>query len=169
MNARTARASLLLALLAGAAGCGPLLQQQVQAPQFEVLADRPAELRVLPPSPQRPFGALAIRLWARVTNPNPFPLSILRVQGDLLLEGVRAAQVDFPLGVPLPAAGDTVIPFDIAVNPVDVPQVAPVMTRAIAGDPVGYEFVGRVQVDAGVLGRPTFGPMTLLSGTLQAR
>lgn len=43
-----------------------MLVQRVQAPRFEVVPERPAELRILVPTAERPFGALAIRLWGRV-------------------------------------------------------------------------------------------------------
>ncbi len=162
---------LMLAVLAAAlSACPPeLAQRGVQAPQFEIVPDRPAELRILPPSAERPFGALAVRLWARVTNPNPYGMTLLRVWGDLNLEGTRAAEVDFPLGVPLPARGEAIVPLDVIVDPRDVPEIAPVVTRAILGQHIGYELVGRFTVDAGALGTPTFGPMTLLSGTMQTR
>ncbi len=91
------------------------------------------------------------------------------MRGDLLLEERRAAEVDFPLGIPLPATQDTIIPFDVIVDPADVPGMAPVVSRAILGQPIAYEFVGRVTVDAGILGRSTFGPLSLLSGTVQVR
>ncbi len=164
---RTYIRSLVLLLLAvSLAGCATL-GAAIQAPRFEVVTDRPSELRVLLPSSERPFGGAAVRIWARVENPNPFGLTLAAVNGALFLEGRRSALVDFPLGLPLLAAQDTVIPLDIGISFADLPGMTEVATRALTGSPLAYRLDGRVRVDAGLLGQPVFGPMTLLQGSLQ--
>lgn len=155
------------AVMAGCAGLG--LADVIQPPRFSVADGRQAELRLLGPSSSRPLGGAAIRLWARVENPNALGLSLTAVQGALALEGTRAADVDFPLGVPLLAGQDTVIPLDINVSFSDLPGLADVAARLVTRSSVNYQLDGTVTVNAGPLGSPRFGPSTLLNGTLAIR
>jgi hypothetical protein len=64
---------------------------------------REAELRVIGPSATGPLGGAALRIWTRVQNPNAFGLTLSALQGSLFLEGKRAGDVSFPLGLPLTA------------------------------------------------------------------
>ena len=90
-----------------------------------------------------------------------------RLQGTLALQGTRAADVSFPLGLPLGASQDTVIPLDIAVSFSDLPGLANVIRRAANREPLAYHLEGTIGVDAGQLGQPVFGPMTLLRGEMR--
>ena len=159
---------VLAASFAVLAGCATL-GQLVQPLGFAVAGDPPAQLRFVGPSAGNPLGTLQLRLYARVTNPNPVGVTLVNVAGGLLLEGTPAAEVHFPLGVPLTAGGDALVPFDIGVRLSDVPRLAPTLTRALTGTPIEYQLDGRFRVDAGALGQPTFGPMTLLRGSVQPR
>jgi hypothetical protein len=141
----------------------------IQAPRFAVDNGQPAELRLLGPSLQRPLGGASIRLYARVDNPNPVGITLSRLAGTLRLEGFDAADANFPLGLPLAAMGSSVIPLDLAISFANLPGLADVLTRAVTGGSVAYNLRGTASVDAGPLGQPTFGPMTLLSGTVQPR
>lgn len=161
-----AGAALLAALLLS--GCATL-GQVIQPPQFEVAEQQPAELRLLAPSLRNPIGGVQVRLFARVTNPNPFGLTLSRLAGTLALQGARAAEVDFPLGLPLQAGGDAVVPIDVEVGFANLPALAESLPNAVARGAVDYLLNGTVQVDAGVLGQPSFGPTTLLRGTVQTR
>lgn len=166
------RSTPLLALLALALpGCAPLagLGAVIQPPRFEMASDRPSELRLLAPAAERPLGGAAVRLWARVENPNAFGLTLSTLAGTLFLEGQQAAQADFPLGLPLAAAADTVIPLDLIVSFADVPGLANVALQLVERSQLGYRLDGRASVDAGLLGQPVFGPMTLLEGLLHVR
>ena len=40
---------------------------------------------------------------------------------------------------------------------------------ALTGDPLGYRLEGSFSVDAGSLGSPRFGPLTLLNGSIRVR
>lgn len=165
---RRAWAALAVAgAVVGAAACASLgLGDVLAAPRFSEASGREASLRLLGPSAERPSGGAAIRIWARVENPNPVGLTLASLAGDLFLEDAPAATVDFPLGVPLPASGDTIIPLELSVNFEDIPGLADAATRALTGQPLDYRLDGTVSVDAGALGRPTFGPSTLLRGQL---
>ena len=80
----------------------------------------------------------AIRLYTRVRNPNQFGVTLSTLTGDLFLQGSRAAEADFPLGLPLTAGADTVIPLDLRVSFADIPGLADAIRRAVAGQPLGY-------------------------------
>lgn len=157
---------LSLALLSGCASLG-MLGQVVQPPRFEVAREREAEIRLLPPAPGRPLGGAAVRLWARVENPNPLGITLSSLNGDLFLEGREAARVGFPLGVPLRAGEATLVPLEVSIGFAEVPGLASVLTRAVVGEPVRYRLAGTVGVDAGAFGEPVFGPMTLLDGEVR--
>jgi hypothetical protein len=166
MTGLTRRAMPLLALALIASGC-TALGAALQPPGFRVDGGQQAQLRLLPPGPGRPTGGAAVRLFARVSNPNPVGITLSTLAGNLELEGRGAARVDFPLGVPLAAGGETVVPLEISVNFADIPGLGSTLLNAITGRPVRYRLVGTVGVDAGVLGQPTFGPMALLDGEVR--
>ena len=130
----------------------------VQPPRFEQAPDQPAEIRL-----QGMTGA-GVRLWTRVTNPNPFGLRLGTLKGTLYMDDARAADADFPLGLPLGAGGDSVIPIDISISFSDLPGLSGVARRILARQPLPYRLEGTIGVDAGRLGQPLFGPMTLLRG-----
>lgn len=155
------------AVIGACAGIG--LGDVIQPPRFSVADGRQAELRLLAPGSGRPLGGAAIRLWAHVENPNALGVSLRTVQGSLALEGTKAADVEFPLGLPLLAGQDTVIPLDINISFSDLPGLADVAARLVTRNSVDYRLDGTVAVNAGPLGSPTFGPMTLLNGTLSIR
>lgn len=157
----------LAVMLAGCAGLG--LNDVIQAPQFSVAQGRAAELRLVGPSSQSPMGGASIRLWANVRNPNPLGISLAALDGFLALEGTRAANVSFPLGVPLLANQDTIIPLDVTIRFSDLPGLADVASRLLTRSSVAYQLDGTVTVDAGVLGQPKFGPSTLLRGDVAVR
>jgi hypothetical protein len=168
---RATISKLILLLLAVALGtaCATLrdIGRLVQPPRFEEARDQPAEVRLLGPEINRPAGGAVVRLWTRVRNPNPFGVHLTTLRGTLFLENARAATSEFPLGLPLGAGEESVVPLDLSISFLDVPGLADVVRLAAAGDPVGYRLEGTIGVDAGQLGQPTFGPMTFLSGRLR--
>lgn len=155
--------ALLLAAMGGCATLG----QVIQPLGFRVDNQRQAQLRLVGPSAGRPLGGASLRIYARVTNPNPVGLTLSRISGGLLLEGTQAARVDFPLGLPLQATQDTVIPLDIGISFSELPGLAGVAQRALGGQPVRYQLDGTFSLDAGLLGQPSFGPTTLLAGEVR--
>jgi hypothetical protein len=164
---RSSIAAAVLGLLLNS-GCATLGGLNILAPRFEIDSEQPAELRLLGPSAQRPLGGATLRLYARVENPNPIGITLSRLAGTLLLEGIDAAEADFPLGLPLSAGQATVVPLDIAIGFANLPGLADVLGRAVTAGQVGYSLRGTASVDAGALGQPTFGPMTLLEGQARA-
>src|SRR6185503_15981912 len=135
------------------AGCGALgqLATLVQPPRFERDA-RPAEIRFMAPSLSLPAGGAGVTIWLRVSNPNPYGFTLSTLDTTLLLEDSRAASGNFPLGLPLGAGQESVVPVDLSISFADVPGLAGALRQAAAGNPVTYQLDGTVGVDAGRLG-----------------
>jgi hypothetical protein len=162
------RLAALLLLVGTVGGCAAI-GAGLLPPRFSIASEQPSELRLLGPSLQRPLGGASIRIHARVENPNPVGVTLRQLTGTLQLEGYDAADADFPLGVPLAANGTAVVPLDISVSFSNLPGLAEVVGNAVISGSVSYTLAGTAQVDAGAFGMPTFGPMTILRGELDAR
>jgi len=160
---------LTLAAAISTASCATLggLSQIIQPPRFEQAEGQPAELRILGPSRTMPVGGAGVRIWLKVTNPNAFGFTLSTLDAALSLEGSRAAAADFPLGLPLSARQESVIPLDLAFSFADLPGLAGALRTLAVGGRVAYELNGTVGVDAGRLGTPTFGPMLLTRGEMR--
>ena len=169
-NGPMARARLIsilaIALTAGCASLGPLAQI-IRPPVFRQADDQPAELRLIGPSLGRPAGGAVIRIWLEVTNPNAFGFTLGSVNATLALQGTRAAAGDFPLGLPLAARQQSVVPLDLSISFADVPGLAGVLRQVATGGAIDYQLDGTVGVEAGRLGTQTFGPMLLTRGNLR--
>jgi hypothetical protein len=157
--------------LVGLSACASLgaLSQLVQPPRFAESREHGNEVRLLPPRAGLPLGGAGVRVWTRVTNPNPYGVTLSRLTVDLSLEGARAASGDFPLGLPLAAGAESVVPIDLSFSFADVPGVADALRRAASGGRVAYQVDGTIGVDAGRFGQPLFGPMRLWTGQLQVQ
>jgi LEA14-like dessication related protein len=114
-----------------------------------------------------PLGGAGVRIWLRVTNPNPFGFTLSTVDATLALQGRRAAEGEFPVGLPLSARGDSVIPIDLSISFDDAPSLAGALRQLAVGGTVAYDLSGTVGVDAGRIGTPTFGPMLLTHGDMR--
>lgn len=159
----------LTVCLAAAPGCATLgqLGRIVQPPRFEEAPGQPAEIRLLGPGRDYPLGGAGVRLWTRITNPNPFGFTLTTLRTTLLLDGTRAATGDFPLGLRFNAGGESVVPLDLAISFADVPGLASAIRGAMQGRSLGYQLDGTVGIDAGPLGQPTFGPLMLMRGDVR--
>jgi hypothetical protein len=168
---RSAIVVATVALSMCAIGCASLgsLARMISPPRFEQASGERTEIQLLPPGPDSRFGGASVRIWAHVTNPNPFGIRLSTLDGNLFLEGTHAALASLPLGLPLGARGDTVVPLDLRIDFAEVQSLGAALRRAIAGQPVGFRLDGTVSIDAGPLGRPSFGPSTWLSGELDTR
>lgn len=161
----------VLALLVFAGGCATLDQFKglVQPPKFNQSDQHQPELRVVGPSANLPLGGVAVRLWAKVANPNPFGFTLGTLQGTLFLDEFRGVTGDFPLGLPLQPGQESEVPLDLTMSFSYLPDLARVVQDAARSKPIPYRFEGTIGVDAGRLGQPVFGPMTLFSGELNRR
>jgi hypothetical protein len=158
---------LVACVLVGACAELSQLRALVQAPRFEEAQDHAPSIRLVGPGSGLPLGGASVRLWARVTNPNPFGLTLGTLQGTLYLDDQRAADATFPLGLPLAALGDTTVPIDLSISFSDLPGLADAVRRAVNRQPLAYHLEGTIGVDAGRLGQPVFGPLTLLRGNIR--
>ena len=102
-----------------------------------------------------------------ISNPNPFGFTLSTVNATLALQGTRAAAGDFPLGLPLGAGQQSVVPLDLSISFADVPGLAGVVRQVATGGAIDYQLDGTVGVVAGRLGPQTFGPMLLTRGNLR--
>jgi hypothetical protein len=150
-------------------GCAALSTLGIVPLRFSEPPGSEPELRILGPAPDRPLGGASLRLYARIENPNQVGLTLRQVAGDLYIEDAEAIGVDFPLGLPLSAGQDTIIPLDVSLRFDRLPRLAALARTALTGSPLGYRLEGSFSVDAGNLGRPRFGPLTLLNGSIRVR
>jgi late embryogenesis abundant protein len=162
------RLALIALMVVGLSACASLegLHALIQPPQFSQATGERSEIRLLPIQGGRPAGGATVRLWTTVTNPNPFGFTLSTLDAKLFLEDAEAADTSFPLGLPLQARGTETIPLDISISFADIPRLAGVIRQAARGQALNFRLEGIVGIDAGRLGQPTFGPMTLLTGTL---
>lgn len=157
-------------LLLPAGGCASFLRfLPVEAPRFELVTERGSVLSLDPASVLTGRPVANVRIWTRVTNPNGFGLTLSTFRGDLFVEGRDLAELDLPLGLPMPAAGDTVIPLDVRMGLPSLSTLGTLGEALLSGRAVQYRLDGTVGVDAGNLGDPTFGPRTWLEGELEVR
>lgn len=151
------------------AACAALSTLGIVPLRFSEPPGSEPELRILGPAADRPLGGAALRLYARIENPNQIGLTLRQVAGDLYIEDAEAIAVDFPLGLPLSAGQDTIIPLDVSLRFDRLPRLASLARTALTGNPLGYRLEGSFSVDAGNLGSPRFGPLTLLNGSIRVR
>lgn len=170
MNRVHLRAIPSVALALALIGCAAVnLSDAVQAPRVSGVSDRDATLRILAPSAEYPAGGAAVRLWSRVENPNAVSITVTRLAGDLFVGEGGGIGVEFPLGVPLVANGDTIVPLDVILGFDALPALGRAVVAAALEGSLPYRLDATIGVDAGLLGTPVFGPQTLLSGSLDIR
>ena len=164
------RCGVVLAMLASSSACASLgsLNRLIQPLRFSEAENQPAEIRLVGPAAGRGLGGAVMRIWTRVSNPNPFGFRLSTLETTLLLDGRRAATGDFPLGLPLRAGEESVIPLDLSISFSDMAGLSNVVRNAIGGQRVGYQLDGTIGIDAGALGQPRFGPVMLFRGELSA-
>lgn len=165
------RLAAAIAILLVAQACATMGQfgRLIQPVRFEAANDRETEIRLVGPRSGQPLGGAAVRIWTRVRNPNPFGLTLSTLRATLMLEDTRAADGEFPLGLPLQAGQDSVVPLDLSISFSDVPALATMLRRSSRSQPLRYRVDGSFGVEVRNLGSPTFGPMTLFAGEMRAR
>ncbi len=166
MKRRDALTLVLGGLTTSACASLGALGQIVQPLRIREAPDRDAELRL---GGRASLGGATLRLFALVGNPNPFGLTLAALAGTLFLEDARAATADFPLGLPLRSNGEEIVPLDLTIDFRDLLGLGEVAARALRGDDLAYRLDGRVTLDAGSFGTPSFGPSTLLRGQVRPR
>jgi LEA14-like dessication related protein len=147
-------------LLAGLSSCNPA-QPIIAVPTFKVQSVRLNRLTL--PGLGNPATAY-LTLQLLVNNPNPLPLRLANIAGTFILDGGRVADVNLP-DVALPAKGEALQRVDLAL-PLTLETVGN-FVQVARGQAVSYRIDGTFTADLGILGRPNFGPYTLVQGLLQ--
>jgi hypothetical protein len=162
------KVAVALAAVLVTSSCAELgqLARVIQPLRFSEVPGQQSTIRLAGPSTRQPLGGAAVRLWTRISNPNPIGITLSTLRAEVSLDGNRAATGDFPLGLPLTAGGESDVPLDLSIDFADLPGLSDVLRRAIASQQVPYEVEGTFSIDAGALGRPSFGPMRLWQGRL---
>ncbi len=153
--------TLALPLTLSLTACFPRTSGLVQAPRIEV-EDTTLE-RLNPPGLGVEAGA-TLGLKLKITNPNPYGLSLNRVQGKFFLDGVETVNVDLP-GFAVAPAGSSSLKTEINL-PLNEATLSK-LVKVVRGGSVTYRLDGTVTLDAGLLGKPTLGPYTVLQGRLE--
>src|SRR5262249_55183823 len=111
---RGAALAAVLGLVLFGAACATLSTLLgIQEPRFAVASGRTGPWSLGAPTITPPRGSATMRVWAQVTNPNAFGLTLSTLNGKLALQGGDLVDVRLPLGLPMYAAADTVIPLDL--------------------------------------------------------
>ncbi len=141
-------------------GC---VQNLVRTPQFEIR--EAGLLRLNPPGLNGIAPEAVIRISLEGRNPNPFEMSLNELKFDLYLDGAKVAAAGTP-GFKLKANGTPgIVPVDVEV-PI-APSTLQNLLKIASGSRVTYRIDGSFSVDAGALGKPRFGPLTLAQGGFQ--
>ncbi|ULH16433.1 LEA type 2 family protein [Deinococcus sp. KNUC1210] len=152
---------LLAPLLAlGLAACMPS-QPIIAVPTFQVQSVRLTGL-TLPTFSSSATAYLTLQLL--VNNPNPIALHMANIAANVVLDGTEVTKINLP-DVDLPARGSAVQRADLSI-PVTLATAANFL-KVARGQQVSYRLDGTFTADLGLLGRPSFGPFTLVQGVLQ--
>jgi hypothetical protein len=152
----------LLVLFGLLAGCAPTTQG-FSSPTFRLIQEGSGLIRLNPPGVGN--GAATFRLVVEVSNPNPFALQVAGIDGDLFLNGRRAASGTFPSGFALASRGNSRQTLEISVPLRETVPLLTDLARLIVGDPIAYRFDGTLTLTVFGLSQrlPT---VTLVEGTL---
>ena len=160
LRSRLLRPLLVAGLLVGLAACTPN-QPLIAVPTFTVQSVRLTNL-TLPTFGRSGTAYLTMQLL--VNNPNPLPLRLADIAGTFVLDGSKVADISLP-DVALPARGEASQRADLAL-PLTLDTLGSAL-RVARGQQVSYRVDGTFTADLGLLGRPSFGPYTLVQGVLQ--
>lgn len=142
--------------------CAPATQllsgPAVQVPTFETRSVSLSGV-TLPQGGQS--GSAQLNLELSVTNPNSFPIRLHSFNTDLYLTGQNVARITLP-NINLPARGTASQTAQVSV-PFNLGAASQLLNVA-RGQAVPYRLDGTFTADLGVLGQPTFGPLTLVQG-----
>ena len=149
----------LLALLLS--GC---VQNLVRSPQFEMR--EAGLLRFNPPGLSGIAPEAVIRVTLDARNPNPFDLNLEELRVELLLDGAKiaASSINGLAMKPNGALSTFYADIEVPITPSSLQSLG----KIISGSSVQYRLDGGFRVDAGVLGKPRFGPVTLAQGRYQS-
>jgi LEA14-like dessication related protein len=151
----------LLALTALLSGC---VQNLVRSPQFEMR--EAGLLRLNPPGLDNIAPEAVIRITLDARNPNPFDLNLEELRMDLALDGAKVAAASInSLALKQNGALSTFfVDVEVPITTASLQSLG----KIISGASVQYRLDGAFRVDAGPIGKPRFGPVTLAQGRYQS-
>ena len=154
-------ALVTLPLTLGLTACFPRASGIIQTPRIEV--EETTLERLNPPGLGVEAGA-TLGLKLRIINPNPYGLKLNRVQGKFFLDGAETVGVDLPGFAVAPAGSSTLkTEINLPLNEATLSR----LIKVVRGGSVTYRLDGTVTLDAGVFGKPTLGPYTVLQGRIE--
>lgn len=160
-----ARNVALIAALAALVACAPGADAALAPPTFRLVPQESGFVRVDVAAVGVPSATF--RAVLDVGNPNPLPLRLALLEGDLTLADGATAQARFTDGIDLPARGQGRVVLDVTVPASSLPALAGALADALLGRPVAYRLDAVVGVEAfGVLQR--FPRATLLAGEVRS-
>lgn len=107
------------------------------------------------------------RVALDVANPNPVPVRLALLEGELVVASVPSARVRFVDGIDLPARGRARLEIDVTVAADALPPLADALTDALLGRTVPYRLDAEVGIDLfGTLQR--FPRTTVVSGDVRS-
>ncbi len=137
--------------------------RMLSAPTFALDARGSGFVRIDPPGVGD--GSALFRLALVAQNPNPFALRLSALEGDLVLQDVRAAAVSFRGGLELPASGSSRLVVDVRVPLAAAPALLESLANVLGGARARYRVEASVAVE--VLGTTQpFPRFTLVEGSL---
>jgi LEA14-like dessication related protein len=151
---------LLVVSSVTAVSCAPR-QTILQVPEFRVESVALRSLTL--PGLARPAVA-TLSVGLRVRNPNPISVRLANASGRFLIDDLDVGRVNLP-NVDLPANGEATQEAVVDL-PVTVANLG-VFLRVGRGEAVPYRIEGTFTVDAGLLGKPNFGPYVVAQGVLK--
>lgn len=145
--------------------CAPAAEGALGPPTFRLVPQDSGFVRVDVAAVGVP-GA-TFRAVLDVTNPNPVPLRLALVEGDLTLADSVHVRARFTEGIDLPARGQGRVVLDVTVPTDALPPLAGVLADALQGGPVAYRLDAEVGIEiVGVVRR--FPRATVVAGEVRS-
>ena len=159
------RLAALVAALLMLVACAPGAEGALGPPTFRLVSQGSGFVRVDVTALGVPSATF--RAVLDVTNPNPVPLRLALLEGDLTLADAASARARFTEGIDLPARGQGRVVIDVTVSADALPRLAGAVVDALMGRPVAYRLDAVVGIEVlGVVQR--FPSATLIAGEVRS-
>ncbi len=107
------------------------------------------------------------RVVLDAVNPNPVPIRLALLEGDLIVASVPSGRVRFVDGIDLPARGQGRLALDVTIAADALPALRGAFADALLGRPVAYRLDAEVGIDViGVVQR--FPRTTVVAGEVRS-
>ncbi|TVR89787.1 MAG: hypothetical protein EA416_12160 [Trueperaceae bacterium] len=155
----------LAAALVVLGACVPGADGALNPPTFRLQSEGSGFVRLDVAAVTAPSATFRVAL--DVVNPNPVPVRLALLEGELVLASVPSARVRFVDGIDLPARGQAQLELDVTIAADAVPALAGVFADALLGRPVAYRLDADIGVEVfGVLQR--FPRTTVAAGEVRS-